>query len=136
MVTLTHGISQIVIQFWWIGPKVLLRKGKEHVLECFSISYFFRVKIKKKWSTYPTVEYIQWRKHKLVKLKLFHFTSQFQKIWLLCLKDFSGIFNLLAYLLIFLLDEILMGRLIQNILQWNKNDIKSSQTTNGDYSEF
>ena len=31
----------------------------------------------------------------------------------------------------------LMGRFIQNLIlwnMWNKNDIKSSQTTNGDYS--
>ena len=26
-----------------------------------------------------------------------------------------------------------MGRFTQNMFQWNKNDIKSSQTTNGDY---
>ena len=26
-----------------------------------------------------------------------------------------------------------MGRFTGNILQWNKNNIKSSQTTNGDY---
>ena len=30
-------------------------------------------------------------------------------------------------------DVSVMGRFTQNILQWNENDIKSSQTTNGDY---
>ena len=32
-------------------------------------------------------------------------------------------------------DVSVMGRFTRNILQWNENDIKSSQTTNGDYSK-
>ena len=32
-------------------------------------------------------------------------------------------------------DVRVMGRFTRNILQWNENDIKSSQTTNGDYWE-
>ena len=33
-------------------------------------------------------------------------------------------------------DVSVKGRLTRNIIHWNENDIKTSQTTNGDYSKY
>ena len=33
-------------------------------------------------------------------------------------------------------DESVKGRFTRNILHWNENDIKTSQTTNVDYSKY